>query len=156
VYYSGFSNVTQATSNAGMLNNLTFLIYPVFILGLSLFSFIKTLKIGSPSQFLINFRSKLHEIRLRESMNMSMVYTVSFILMDALFFVGIVVPMLFGSRILEIVCIGLYPFAAQSIVKLTGANSKWQKVLIYLLLFFVVFSGIYRYYSQIQRRVIIG
>jgi hypothetical protein len=156
VYSSGYSNLTQLSSNAGILINVIFAIYPAFIILLFFIEFLRTLEIKNPITFFKHLRQKIHEIRIRESDNSVLVFTTGFIFVFILFIVGIGVPVLFGTRILEVLCIGLYPLASQLLIKLVDDDSsKKKKVLIFLVILFVVLTGLYRYYSQIQRRVII-
>jgi cytochrome bd-type quinol oxidase subunit 1 len=66
------------------------------------------------------------------------------------------VPVLLGTRILEVLLIGMYPLASISLYKFEKNNSRRTKIILYLLILAVVLTSIYRYYSQIQRRVILG
>jgi hypothetical protein len=154
-YFSGFTSPTQQSAGAGLLNNLSFAIYPVFILALFAIEFFKILQIQNPQSLLKNVREKLREIRIRESGNTLLVFSVGFILVFLLFVIGLVVPVLFGSRILEVLCIGLYPIAGQTLLKLTDGNSSRKKLaLIFVIVLLVVLTDNFRYYLQIQRRMI--
>lgn len=160
VYFSGFSNPIQQAVSADIISNLSFAIYPLFILVLFMIEFLKILnikKFSSLFSFSIIkiFKSKLNQIQINERNNTLLVFTAGFSFIIIAFFAGFGVPVLFGGRLLELVCISLYPLASQSILKFADTNSPKKKGVLIMLILFVVFTGVYRYYSQIQRRVII-
>jgi hypothetical protein len=155
-YFSGFTSVTTQSSGAGLLTNLSFAIYPAFILVLFAIEFLKILQTQNPLSLFKNVREKLREIRIRESGNTLLVFSVGFIFVFVLFVIGIPVPVLFGTRILEVLFIGLYPIASQTLFKLAdGSSSRKKKALIFVIVLLVVLTSILRYYVQIQRRVIL-
>jgi hypothetical protein len=157
IYFSGFSDVPQQVSSAGWINNLTFTIYPIFIVSLFLIEFLKIIHVERPNSSIKNYvLSKLKEISLRESGNNIFTFSMGFILIFLLFIIGFAVPVLLGTRILEVLLIGMYPLASISLYKFEKNNSRRTKIILYLLILAVVLTSIYRYYSQIQRRVILG
>jgi len=156
-YFSGYKSATQVSAAAGLLNNLAFVIYPVFILVLFAIEFLKILQIQNPLLLFKNVREKLREIRIRESGNTLLVFSVGFIFVFVLFVIGLGVPVLMSSRILEVLCIGLYPIASQTLIKLADGNSsRKKKALIFVIVLLVVLTSIYRYYTLIQRGVILA
>jgi hypothetical protein len=155
VYFSGFTSVPQQTAIAGILNNITFAIFPVFIFGLFASQFFSIIGIKNPVILIYNFRKKLNEIRLKVSTDNLLVFAAGFCLVLFLFAVGLGIPALFGSRILEVLLLGMYPLASAKLIELAESNSPKKRAIILVILLVVVLSGIYRYYSQIQRRIII-
>lgn len=153
VYFSGFDSLSSQTAAAGWINNLAFAVYPALIFGLFGVEFWRNIKPGNLLIFIKNLRSKLAEIRVLQAENSILVFTAGFILVFLLFVVGFAVPALFGTRILEVLCIGLYPMASQTLFNLSGSTSRWKKALLVLVITVIVFVSIYRYYTQIQRRV---
>jgi hypothetical protein len=155
-YLSGFANVAQQSGSAGFLTNVSFAVYPAFILILYAVEFLKILNIRDPKSVIMNIRQKIREIQTRESSNSLLAFSMGFGLIFVLFIVGLPLPVLFGTRILEVLFIGLYPFAGQTLINLTDGKSSRKKALILVILLIVVLISNYRYYTQIQRRVIIA
>jgi hypothetical protein len=80
-----------------------------------------------------------------------------FILIFILFVIGLGVQDLYGVRILEVLCIGIFPLASQTLIRLADGNfSRKKKMLIFAVVLLVVLTGIMRYDIQIQRRVILA
>jgi hypothetical protein len=154
IYFSGYDSIPQLTVSAGWLNNAAFVVYPLFIIVLFTVEFLRTVHVGNPLMFIRNIRQKLGEIKVLHSSNSLLVFTTGFCLIFLLFFIGFSVPVLFGTRILEIVCIGLYPLASQTLIKLADTNSKKKKAFVLLIIVLIVFVGMYRYYTQTQRRIV--
>jgi hypothetical protein len=156
VYFSGYGSVSSLSQGAGVLNNLTFAIYPVFILGLFALGLLRILHLQVPSD-VIKLPTKLRELRTRESTNMPLVFSVGFVFVFVLLLGGFALPVIQAPRILEVLCIGAFPISGQMLAKLGGGNpSKKKMLLMFVLVLFVVLTGAYRYYSQIQRRVLGG
>jgi len=156
VYFSGFGSVTTQSASAGLSINLNFVIYPFFIFVLFAIEFLKVLQIQNPLSLFKHIREKLREIRIRESGNTLLVFSVGFIFVFVLFVVGLGVPVLFGTRILEVLFIGLYPLASQTLLNLADGNSsRKKKAFIFVIVLLVVLGSLFRYYNQIQRRVIL-
>jgi hypothetical protein len=154
VYFSGFSSVTGLSQGAGLLNNVTFVIYPIFILALFIYSFLRTMQIQNPWD-LTKLRKKFRETRATESASMPFVYSVGFVFVSILFLAGFAAPVIQAPRILEILCVGLYPIASQTLIKVSRGNPSRKKMILMLIIVLVVVTtGIYRYDSQIQRRVL--
>jgi hypothetical protein len=169
VYFSGFTSTGQQVATAGWFNTISFAIYPVFILIFSFIAIFNILNIKQPLTVIkkifpkniatfSNIRQKMNYVKINYYSNPFLMFMVGFIAVLLLFVVGLGVPVLFGSRIIEVLFIGLYPLASQPLLdKLTNAQSSRKvKVAIFVLLLFVVLSGIYRYYSSIQRRILLG
>jgi hypothetical protein len=155
IYFSGFGSPAQQSASAGLLTNLSFAIYPVFILVLFAIEFLRTLHIQNSLSLLKHVREKLREIRMRESDNTPLVFSVGFIFVLILFVLGFAAPVLFGVRILEVLCIGLYPLASLTLFKLTdGKSSRKKKAIIFVIILLVILTSVMRYYIQIQRRVL--
>jgi hypothetical protein len=154
VYFSGFPSVTAQSASAGLFTNIAFAVYPLFIIGLFVIEFARVLQIRNPMVLLKDLKAKIAEIRVAHSSNMLLIFTIGFSLVFGLFLVGFGVPVLFGSRILEVLCVGLYPLASQTLFNYANGNSRKQTIILVLVIL-VVITGIYRYYSQIQRRIIL-
>lgn len=156
-YFSGgFGSPTGLAQQAGWFNNLTFAIYPAFIVGLFILELATIFQLKSPRDVL-KLREKLREVRIRESANASLVFSLGFILVLGLFFIGFTAPVSFPTRVLEVLCIGMYPLSSQALMRISeGPHSKKKMLLILVILLIVVLTGVHRYYSQIQRRVIVG
>jgi len=153
-YLKGFSNVVQLSRTAGLIPNLTFAVYPVFIVILFAIEFLRVMQIQNPKSLSTSIKGKLREIRTRESGDTLFVFSMGFILIFVLFLVGLPVPVLFGNRIMEVLFIGMFPLASQTLIGLAGEKSWKKRALIIAILIAVVLVADYRYYSQIQRRVI--
>lgn len=156
-YFSGFTSVTTQSAGAGLVVNLNFAIYPVFIFVLFAIEFLKVLQIQNPPSLFKHVREKLREIRIRESGNTLLMFSVGFSFVFVLFVIGVGVPALFGTRILEVLFIGLYPLASQTLLNLAGgSSSRKRRVLIFVIVLLVFLGSLFRYYNQIQRRVILA
>jgi hypothetical protein len=154
VYLSGYGNLQSLVQGAGLLNNITFLIYPIFILALFAFGFLRTLNVRDLND-VIRLRKKFREARTMESANVPLVYSVGFVFVGLLFLAGLAVPVVQAPRILEALCLGAYPIASQTIMQFSGGNpSKKRMLLMLMVVLFVILAGVYRYDSQIQRRVL--
>jgi hypothetical protein len=112
------------------------------------------MQIQNPKSLSTSIKGKLREIRTRESGDTLFVFSMGFILIFVLFLVGLPVPVLFGNRIMEVLFIGMFPLASQTLIGLAGEKSWKKRALIIAILIAVVLVADYRYYSQIQRRVI--
>lgn len=159
-YFSGFHNVARQASQADWYANLTFVIYPLFIFILFFKEFLNIVNIGNISirnliSFLKKIREKLCAIQTKESNNLTFVFSMSFIIVCVLFIAGFAVPVLFGTRILEVLLIGLYPLASQTLLSISDGKSRRRKLIILLILLIIIIASNYRYYSQIQRRMIL-
>jgi hypothetical protein len=156
IYFSGFSSVTTQSAGAGLINNLAFIVYPLFIFSLFSIEFLSVTHIRNPKIIFKNLRSKIKEFRKFNDNNL-IVFVAGFILVAFLFVAGIGLPVLFGTRILEVLCIGLYPLASQALLNFIDVtSSKKKKVVLVVIVLIVILVSVYRYYTQIQRRVIIG
>jgi hypothetical protein len=153
-YFSGYGSTTGLVQQAGFFNNATFLFYPAFIFGLFALQLLILIKIKSPKN-LLKIRAKIREIRINESENTALVFAVGFIFVLGLFFIGFALPVSFPTRVLEVLCIGMYPLASITFLKFNETNSKKWLLIFLIILLFIVLTGEHRYYSQIQRRVII-
>jgi hypothetical protein len=154
VYFGGFASPSSLSQGAGLLNNLVFAIYPIFILGLFALALLRILHVQAPRD-IIKLPEKLREARTRESSNMPLVFSVGFVFVFVLFLGGFALPVIQAPRILEVLCVGLYPISSQILTKISGGNPSKRKMLLVLaLVLFVVLTGVYRYYTQIQRRVL--
>ncbi len=157
IYFSGFGSPTEQVQQASFLTNITFIIYPLFIIALFIIEAIKIYQIKSLRD-IVDVRKKLGQIRLRESSNTLLVFGIGFILILGLFIIGFAAPVSFPTRVLEVLCIGLYPLSSHGFLRIYENSSPKRRFLLLLLLIIVLFvaiTGIHRYYSQIQRRVII-
>lgn len=149
-------SLVKSSLLAGLLPNLTFVIYPTLILVLFAIEFFRILQIRNPLSLLKGLREKLREIRVLGSDNNFLVFSAGFIFILLLFIVGLGIPNLFGQRIFEVLCIGLYPIASLQFIKLIEGSSSRKKLLMLAILLFVVLTGIYRYYNVIERIVILS
>ena len=156
-YFSGgYGSTSGLVQQAGILNNLTFVIYPAFIIGLFAMTFLKQAGVTRPRD-LTKLRSKIREMRVKQSSNLPFVYSIGFVTVVFLFFVGFGAAVVFPVRVLEVLLIGMYPIASETLLALTcDWQPKWKIVLLFIVILLVVLTGIYRYDSSIQRRVIVN
>lgn len=155
-YFSGYGSTTQLIQDASLFSQLTFLIYPVFILSLFFMKFFKVVQINRISD-LGNLKNKIKNIPSTESKNASVVFAAGFIIVALLFLLGFPLAVAFPTRVLEVLLIGLYPLASQGFLEIySNKGSKRRIILIifFIILLIVVLFDVYRYYSQIQNRVI--
>ncbi len=157
IYFSGVMSVPTLSQNAGITNNILFFIYPAFIIGLFSIQFLKTLQIRKPlanSGIIKKIREKLGEIRLREKENLPFVFSVGYSFVFLLFLGGFAAPIVQAPRVLEILCIGLYPLASITFSKFCcGQLSKKKLLIIIIVVLVVVLCDFYRYNTLIQRRI---
>jgi hypothetical protein len=154
IYFSGGS-VSAQVAQAPLLENLTTVVYPFFILVLFALAFLELLKIQSLRD-MFRLRSKLKEARGKAA-KLLLLYSVGFGGAVILFFVGFVIYTINPPRILEVLLVGLYPVASLKLAKVAGVNpSKKRMILMLLLVLLVTLVTVHRYYSAIQRRVILG
>jgi len=156
-YFSGFGSPTQLAQQAGLFNNITFVIYPALIIGLFAIELLRIMQFKTLSE-IIKLRTKIREVRIRESENIVLVFSIGFILILGLFFVGFAVPVAFPTRVLEVLLVGLYPLSAITFLKVQETNNpkrKWFLIILLIIILIVVLTGLHRYYTQIQRRVIV-
>lgn len=118
VYFSGFADPIQQSSGAGVTNNMLFVVYPLFILILFIIEFLKIIQIKNLKSIfsfsiLHTIRNKIVEIKINQRGNNLLVFTLGFCLILITFIMGFGVPVLFGSRVLELLCIGLYPLSSK-------------------------------------------
>lgn len=152
-YFSGFESLTTLSQSAGLINNLIFAVYPAFIFLLFLFSFLRSIDVRKLSD-LPSIVSKVKEARTKKSDNTMLVFSVGFVTVIALFLFGFVAPSTQTPRVLELLSIGMFPFASQTLIDLESTPSKKKRLLLLIIVTLVVLLAFYRYYSQIQRRVI--
>jgi hypothetical protein len=157
VYIHGFTSATSLVQQATLLDNVTFVLYPSFILMLFLLEFSELFGVRSISD-IRNLRKKLSEFRIgRTRAHDVLIYSSGFILVAFLFLAGFVIPATFPLRVLEVLMIGIYPLSARSFFSLADNNpSRKKTAVIFLLFLVVVITGVHRYYRQIQRRVLFG
>jgi hypothetical protein len=74
--------------------------------------------------------------------------------MVALFFFGFVASSTQPTRVLEALCIALYPIASQTLYSLQNTTSKKKYYILLIILIVVTLLTFYRYNTQIQRRVV--
>lgn len=156
IYFSGFGSPTELVQQASFLSNVTFIIYPAFMFALFIINIFEIFKFKTFKQ-LFQLKSKIKKIRFEESTNASLVFGVGFILILALFLLGFALPVSFPTRVLELLLIGLFPLSSQVFLKIYENSSKYKVVILvilFLIVLFVALTGIHRYYSQIQNRVI--
>lgn len=155
VYFNGEGALATLLKQAPLFENLTAVVYPLFILALFVLAFFELLKIQSLRD-MFRLRSKLKEARGKAT-NLLLLYSVGFAGVVILFLVGFVITTIYPPRILEVLLVGLYPVASLRLAKVAGANSskKWM-ILALILVLLVTFVTVHRYYSLIERRVILG
>lgn len=154
VYFSGFGSVSSLAQQAPLLDNMAFVVYPIFILILSALAFFELLKVRSLGD-VFRLRSKLRQAS-GENTKLSLLYSLGFVFVGLLFLAGFAIPATFPLRVLEVLFIGLSPLSSLTLTKIGCANpSKKKMVLMLVLVLFVTLVDIHRYYSQIQRRVLI-
>jgi hypothetical protein len=152
----GYGSTTGLIQQAGWFNNFSFIIYPLFIASLFIIELTRVLEVKGIKDIL-KIRQKLSIARVKESSNFTLVFSLGFIFILFLLFAGFGLSVSFPTRVLEVLCIGLYPFASPTFLRLSDGNISKKRLIIFLAIFlFVVLSGEHRYYSQIQRRVIVG
>lgn len=155
-YFSGgYGSVTSLAQTAGPFNQVSFVVYPLFILILAALGFIEMLKLRSLKD-LFRLRSRLREIRTGSiSVAIPLLYAFGFIFVFVLFFVGFALTVSFPLRVLEVFFVGLYPVSSLTLAKVGSANfSKKKFALMLIIVILVTLVGIHRYYSQIQRRIL--
>jgi hypothetical protein len=152
----GFGSPTGLAQQAGWFNNFTFLIYPAFVIGLFVFELIRVFQIKAPRD-LLKVRGKMRALRGNPSVDISVVFSLGFILVLGLFFVGFALPVSFPTRVLEVLCLGFYPLSSVTLLRFMEEkkSKKWLIILLIIVLL-VVLLGVHRYYTQIQRRVLYG
>jgi hypothetical protein len=161
--YLGFTGTpATASAQAPLLVNATFVIYPLLVLSLFIFGFLNSLNIRRISDVfkLIKEVKNLTWIpkiipKYESAEAFPIVYTFGFILVVFLFLVGLLVPTIFGLRVLEVLTIGALPMASRAFLKAANPSKK-KKIIIFCIILFVTFTSIYRFYNEIQRRVLIG
>ena len=165
VYFSGFTSLVTQSVSASIFTNLSFLIYPCFIMTLFILGFYKNLYIKKPFSLFNNLtslkkiREKVYIFKQIGHSNFLIVYSLGFCFVFILFLLGLGIPSLFGTRILEVLCIGLYPFASESFLRFSQYYPSKKKVILILFIIItivVVLTGVYRYYTQIQRRILLN
>lgn len=154
IYFSGYGSVSSLASAAPLLEIVAFAVYPIFILILSAPAFFELLKVRNLRD-VFRLRSKLREAT-GENTKTSLLYSLGFVFVGLLFLVGFAIPATFPPRMLEVLFIGLSPLSSLTLTKIACANpSKKKMVLMFVLVLFVTLVDIHRYYSEIQRRVVI-
>lgn len=156
VYFQFSGSPVGLAKSATLLDNISFAIYPVFILALFAYSFRKELKIEKWS--LTGFFNGLKNLGLIiEGAGLLPVYSFGYIFVAALFVIGFILPLTFPLRVLEALLIGMYPFSSRTLLKMHGGNPsrkrKLQTIIVYCVLIFVMLTSVHRYYRQIQGRV---
>lgn len=155
-YFSGYGSTTQLIQDASLLSRLTFLVYPLFILGLFSIQVIKVLQFKGISD-LPNLKTKIKNILNNESNNAPILFAGGFIIVVFMFIIGFPLAVAFPTRVLEVILIGLYPLSSQGFLSIyENKRSKRSFILfiLFLILLIVMITDVYRYYSQIQNRVL--
>lgn len=155
VYLSSSPNIfLQQTS---LIDVLTLVTFPIFVLLLSMYKFIEYFKIQKVLD-IIRLPNKWKETIMSKK-RFSMVPPVhcfGFVFIGALLVGGFLIPSIFPVRVLEVFLIGLYPIASQTLIRASCSNpSKKRMALVMVLLGSITLVSIHRYYRQIQRRVIL-
>jgi len=155
VYFQFSGSPISLAKSATLLDNITFAIYPAFILVLFAYSFAKEFKIRKWS--LTSFFEGLKNIGLNmEGSGILPIYSFGYIFVAVFFVIGFMLPLTFPLRVLEVLLIGMYPLSSQTLLKIYSANPSRKRklqIIIYCVLIFVMLTSIHRYYRQIQGRV---
>ncbi|MDT8782050.1 MAG: hypothetical protein IAX22_05315 [Candidatus Bathyarchaeota archaeon] len=147
-------NAVSLVQQAPLIVNLTFAVYPVFILLLSLFGLIRLLGFTRPKDF-FNIIKRLNYFK-KENSTMFLVYPLSFLSLGISFVLALAIPTMQAPRFLEVFFIGLYPLASLTMLKIGQVNNSKKKfVLVLLLLILIALVSVHRYYNQDQRRVLL-
>lgn len=157
VYFSGFTSLSSLASQANLLDNATFAIYPLFIFGIFAFSLLQLSGVKRVSD-IVRLPKKFWQIRASHAeVPEILTYSLGFFFVVLLFLAGFIIPATFPLRVLEVLLIGAYPISSVFTLKLASGNSSRKKtILMFVLLLVVVVTDVHRYYSQIQRRVLFG
>lgn len=151
-YFSQSGSAVTLARQANLFENLTFAIYPAFILISIVLYFKKTFGIKKILSLLkkpLNlFKSETYGFKLP----VFLVYALGYIFVFALFFVGLVIPNIFAPRVLEVLLMGLYPLSATYLSELNLSRKK--SIILFIIILIVIILGTHRYYSQIQGRVL--
>ena len=160
----GGGTIGSLAAEAPLLENVTFVVYPTFILALFIYGLFEVLQVRKIRDVLRIFRG-LRNLRglLRnfaskfnpEAKNLSLIYSFGFIFVFGLFLIGFVIPPIFALRVLEVLLFAIYPIAIKPLIKICGGNpSKKKRILMFCIIILVMLASIHRYYAQIQRRVL--
>jgi hypothetical protein len=156
VYFHGFTASPQTLSvRAGVLDNVTFVIYPMLMFGLFLIGILQLISHIRSYINILKWPMRLQELRTKIKLPEAFVFSSGFVFVAALFIVGFGIPAVFPLRVLEVFLIGTLPFSSKTLAKLASANPSRKKTfLVLILMVVIVVLSIHRYYSQIQRRVL--
>jgi hypothetical protein len=156
-YIHGFTSPSSLAIQASFLDNVSFWIYPLFVIGLFLLDFSKLFEIEHVSD-IVSLPKRFWKLRSSQTeVPETLSYSFGFIFIAFLFAGGFILPASFPLRVLEVLLIGVYPFSSQSFVKFASGNSSKKRTVLMLILFLIItIMDIHRYYRQIQRRVLIS
>jgi len=154
IYLQTSINPISLAQSATLLDIVSFIAYPMFILGLFVYMLLKVLKVQKVSDVVRLFK-KVRESVATDPYWTTLVYSLGFIFVGGLFLLGFAIPNIFPFRILEVLIIGLCPVSSLTLIQVANANpSKKRTLLMFVLTVFVVLLSIHRYYRQIQGRVL--
>ncbi len=97
-YFSQSGSAITLSTQANLFQNFTFALYPLFIVALVTLYIKETVGLRNILKF-ITSRKFLHPTLMKFELSAMMQYTSGFILVLALFFVGLVIPSIFAPRV---------------------------------------------------------
>lgn len=151
VYFQFSGSPVSLAQNATLFDNITFAIYPAFILVLFVYGFLRGLnikKISDLTKLFTNIRMTTGDPGILKS------YSIGYIFLFVFLIVGFILPTVQSFRLLEVLLIGVYPISSQALVNLYGTNhSRKMKVLLFSISILVMLTSVHRFYREIQKRV---
>lgn len=150
-YLSFQPSTAQDISTSTIFDQITALIFPLFVSGLFLYNVTKALEIRKPSD-IFNIFTKLKNAQTR--LGPFLVYSCGFVILAIVFVFGTALAAIEPFRILEVILVGMLPISSQGFINLRGKPSRKKEILLILVLNLMLITSVHRYYRRIQRRII--
>lgn len=170
LYPSFFNTYVFTPSPSGTISRVggltgfdlvAFVIQPLLISILFLFGILRYLNINSLSQlvgfvkvvptYIVNVR----QLKLEKS-NDLLFYTFSFSAILVLLVGSFVATNLYSDRVLDVFLFGLYPLAANAMMRLSEGRSRKVKVLFAIIFVLLIITSTYRYFRENQRALLLS
>ena len=150
-YFSFQGSISGDIATSTTFDQITAIIYPLFVSSLFLYALVKSMEIRKRSDIRKIF-AKLKDAQNR--LGPYLVYSFGFVFIAIFCAIGLVIAAVEPFRLLEITMISVLPISSQALISLRGNPSRKKEILLLFMLNLILITSVHRYYRQIQRRVI--